>query len=137
MRRVDWRFWTAAGLLALAYLLLGYVYGKTAPDNLLYDIAGVGTFCAAVLFIAVYTVLGLRGPAKWWRNDTGSSLVIAVGGIACITGPIAFAVLFNHGMINTQWWAWAEIGGTYMCGLAVLWLSFLWLRDRNGGGKAV
>ena len=134
MRRVDRRFWVAAAMLAAAYTVAGFAWGKTAPLNDLYDVAGVGTFCAAVLFITVYTVQGLRGPAKWWRNDIGTSLVIAKVGIAAITGPIAFAVIWNHGLINTQWWAWAEIGGTYMCGLAVLWLSWLWLRNRKSKG---
>src|SRR6185437_203474 len=65
MRRVDRRFWVAAAVLAAAYTVAGFAWGKTAPLNDLYDVAGVGTFCAAILFIAVYTVQGLRGPAKW------------------------------------------------------------------------
>ena len=79
MRTISWRFWAIFAALTALYILAGFMYGKTAPDNLLFDIASVGAFGAALAFVAVYTILGLRGPAKWWRNDVGTFLVVATG----------------------------------------------------------
>lgn len=139
MRRISWQFWLIAAAVVAAYVVAGFWFNHSAPANLMYDIGTVGTCVAAVLFIAVYTILGLRGPAKWWRNDVGTCLVLAVGSMLPHMGPLAWAVIFNHGMLIAPWPVWIELGGTFLSGLMILAMALLWLssprsRTGNGGG---
>lgn len=140
MIRVRWWHWLIAAAVIGAYVAAGWLWAAEADGNLLYNIAAIGSCAAAVMFVAVYTVLGLTGPAKWWRNTFGSALVIAVGSQIPTSGVIAYAVLFHGGLVNTVPLAWALIGGTYLTGLMILALSWMWLwegtirRGQDTGG---
>lgn len=133
MRKIGWRFWVIVVTVIVAYMAAGWKYAAHAPANLLFDIGTLGTFFAAVLFIAVYTALGLRGPAKWWQNDVGVNLVLAVAALLPVTGPLAWAVIFHHGLLDTPLDVWIEIGGMFMSCLMILGLSWLWLWHRPDG----
>ncbi|HEY7432003.1 MAG TPA: hypothetical protein VH641_14875 [Streptosporangiaceae bacterium] len=128
MRRIGWPFWAALAAAAAGWVVAGICWGGRADGNLLYNIAAITACAAALLFIGVYTVLGVTGPAKWWRNDLGSLLVLAVASQLPMTGTITWAVLFHGGLVNTLPLAWALIGGTWASALVILALTAVWLR---------
>ena len=136
MRRIRWPFWAALGTVTLAWLLTGvFLPDRDFPANDLFNVGAVAAFFSSLLFIGVYTVRGLAGPAKWWKTNLGTYLVLAVGALAVLTGTPAFAVLFNHGMIDTHWWAWIWIGAHYLAAAMVLLLVLLLARNpENGNG---
>jgi hypothetical protein len=131
MHRVRWWFWVICAVLIAVYLLAGYEWSDHAPVNDMFDIGAIGTFCAAAFFVALYSVLGFFGPAKWWRNDVGTMLVLAVAALLPVTGPLAWAVVFNNGMLVAPLPVWIEIGGMYASCLMILGLSWLWFRYRH------
>lgn len=131
MIRIRWWHWVVLAAVVAAYAITGLFLGKHANDNLLYNIGALATCVTAVLFIVIYTILGLRGPAKWWRNLTGTSIVIAVASLIASYGEIAWAVLFHHGLVDTPAEAWILIGGVYLSFIGVLGLSWLWLGYRH------
>jgi hypothetical protein len=131
MIRVRWWHWTALAVLIAAYALAGLLFSKHINGNLLYNIGALGTCITAILFVTIYTVMGLRGPAKWWRNLTGTSIVIAVASLIASYGEIAWAVVFHKGLVDTPAEAWILIGGTYLSFIGVLGLSWLWLGYRH------
>lgn len=128
MNAISWRFWAAAAVLVTAWLILGFTLPGSVSANDIYDVAAVAAFFACVAFTGVYTIAGLRGPAKWWRNDLATYLVLAVASLAGVVGVPAFAVLFNGGLINTRWWAWAWIGTTAAAALMIGGLTWIYLR---------
>jgi hypothetical protein len=131
MKPVSWRLWAIFAALGVIYVGAGFIYGATAPLNVLFDIASVAAFSASLLFVAVYTVRGLRGTGKWWRNTVGTFLVMATGSQMAVAGIPAFAVIFNDGLINTQWWGWCWIGAYFLSGAMVLAMAVLWLRSKE------
>ena len=129
MRAVRWPFWAGLAAFAVAWAVAGFALPVSTDGNLLFAVASVAAFFASFGFVLTYTVAGLRGPAKWWRNDVGTFLVLAVAAQLAVVGVPAFAVMFHHGMINTRWWAWAWIGGVFMSAVMVAGLSWLYLRS--------
>lgn len=136
MKPIRWPFWAAMGVLLAAWLVLGF----TLPmrDVNLNDVFNVAALCvcgAALLFIIVYSIAGFTGPAKWWRNNIGTYLILAAVSIILIVGPVAYAVLFRHGVIDTWWLAWTYVGGHFLA--AIMWalLGWLWLRGRPANGS--
>lgn len=137
MKAIRWPFWAGLGAAVAVWLVLGFTLPQTINLNDIFNVAALSAFFAALAFIAVYTIAGLTGPAKWWRSNVGTYLVLAAVSVLLIVAPIAFAVMFHHGLLNTWWWAW-----TYVCAhflAAAMWaaLGWLWLRGRvaNGNGK--
>lgn len=138
MARVRWWHSAIFAVLVAAYLTIGLTgYDTHAPDNDLYNIAGVGTCLAGLLFMIIYTLLGLRpGRAGWWTNLTGYSLMVAIGSITLKTAIVSWATLFHHGLINTPVSAWFYVGASWLQFLALLSLCGLWLWNRNAHGAA-
>jgi hypothetical protein len=132
-RRVPRAFWFAFAAGAIVWLVLGIALNPdSVPINDLFDIATLAVFCAALLFIAIYTSAGFFGPkprSKWWKNEVGTALVLAVGSLLFVVGPVAFAVLFNGGIINTWWWAWVWLGGHLLAACMLLMLVWLWIQN--------
>lgn len=130
MKPIRWPFWASFAAAVAGWLILGFTLPYNTSMNDVFNGCATAAFGAALLFIVVYTVAGLRGPAKWWRNNVGTYLVFAAVSVLLIVGPIAFAVLFHHGQLNTWWWAWTWVGGHFLA--AVMWflLALLWLRNR-------
>jgi hypothetical protein len=130
---VRWPFWVVMAGGGVTWLLLGFNLPQQ-PANL-NDILDVAMLCAlgaTLLFILIYTIAGLTGPAKWWRNDVGTYLVLAITANLGLVVPVAFAVLFNHGHIDTWWWGWVWAGGFFLSATTLLFLSWLWLRNLPG-----
>lgn len=136
MRHVSWRWAGPAAALAIAlYVAAGVHWGARADGNLLYNIGSVTACTAALAFIAIYTAIGVRGPAKWWQSDLGVLLVTAVAATLPTLGTITYAVLFHGGLVNTLPLAWTLIGGTYVWALTWLYLSWVIIRINRGNGK--
>lgn len=141
MNQVSWKFWVGLLAAVVAFGLLGIPFGKTAPDNLLFDIAAVGVCAASLLFVAIYTALGFtKSPVKWWRSEMGTFLILSVASQFLVTGVPAFAVIFHHGLIDTEWWAWTWIGAHFLSaamlvGLIIMWLNSYRAGRQNGNGK--
>lgn len=72
-----WAFIAGAAL----FIAAGFVWSKSAPDNLLYNIGAIGACVTALVFAVTYTLVGLFGRrAGWWRNVIGTCLMIAISG---------------------------------------------------------
>lgn len=135
MRPVSMWFWVILAACVAGWFASGiFLQGGNVPANDLFDVASLSAFAAALAFAVIYTVAGFTGPAKWWKNDVGTYLVLAAVSVLFIVGPVSFAVMFHHGLIDTFWWVWAWIGGHFFG--AVIWalLAGLWLRRRKTGG---
>ena len=136
MREIRWQFWAVLGTVVAGFAALGPFYAAKAPDNLLFDIATIGTFCAAALVIIVYTILGLVGPAKWWRNDVGTVVVMGAAAMMPLSGVLAWVVIFNHGLLTAAGLVWTEIGAWYWAWAAMIGLGLLALRSRRALNRA-
>ena len=137
MKAIRWPFWAILGAGAAVWLVLGFCLPEQSTNlNDVFNVAALATFAAALLFIVVYTVAGLTGPAKWWRNNVGTYLVLAAASVMAIVGPTAYAVLFHGGVIDTWWLAWAYVGGHFLA--ATMWalLGWLWVRNAGNGHAA-
>lgn len=130
MKEVRGTIWAVLGAVVAAWVILGVFYVDDAPANLLFDIATVGTFCSATLVLLVYTALGLTGPVKWWRNDVGTIVMLAAVALMPVSGPLAWAVIWKHGMLNTPVAVWTELGGWYLAWAATLAFGLLAARVR-------
>lgn len=132
-RRVRRGFWIALGLGVVLWFVLGFVLDpESVPINDLFDVFSVAAFCCCFAFVVIYTIAGLIGPkprSRWWKNEVGTYLVLSFAAIMFIVGPVAFAVMFNHGQINTWWWAWAWLGGHVMATFMIGSLAYLWIRN--------
>ena len=133
MKPIRWPFWAILGAGAAAWLMLGFTLPQTINMNDVFNGVALATFFAALAFIIVYTVAGLVGPAKWWRNNIGTYLVLAAASVLAIVGPVTYAVLFHHGVIDTWWLAWAYVGGHALAATMWLLLALLWARNRPAG----
>jgi len=136
MKRIRWPFWAAFAAGGAAWLILGFTLPYDTNLNDVFNVAALAAFAAAAGCIAVYTAAGVLGPAKWWRTNVGTYLILAAASVLAIVGPTAWAVLFHHGVIDTWWLAWAYIGGHFLA--AAMWaaLAWLWLRNPGNGGAA-
>ncbi len=134
--RLRLSFWIGFGICAAVWVILGFVLkSDTFPLNDIFDVASLAAFFAALGFVAVYTLAGFIGPkprSRWWKNELGTYLVLAKVSIMLIAGPVAFAVLFNDGLINTWWWAWVWTGGFFMAAVMVGGIVYMWARNIRG-----
>lgn len=143
MRRVTWRTWASLAVLGAAYGTCGFwLSGNGTVEEWLYRAGLTAATFAPLLFTGTYTVLGLRGPAKWWRNPIGTALVQAALTLVPIAGPLAYVFWFMNGMLTSSWLAWVEVSGPVVSALAWLRLCVLWLilhradqLPRNGNGR--
>ena len=108
-------FWLANDGVTETYL---YRYGLTVAA------------LAPVVFVLVYTVIGLTGKiaAAWWRSTIGTALVVAALTLVPVTGPLAWVFWFDNGILHQSWLAWLEVSGPCVSALAWLGLAALWLR---------
>lgn len=142
MGRVTWRTWAWLAACIGAYAGGGYwLSGNGTVEEWLYRIGLTAAAVAPVLFTIIYTVFGLRGSAKWWRNSIGTALVQAALTLVPIAGPLAYVFWFMGGNLHSSWLAWLEVSGPVVSALAWLRLCVLWLRlhaagrlPRNGSG---
>lgn len=132
MKAIRWPFWAGLAAAAAAWLILGFTLPYTTNLNDVFNVAALSAFSAALAFIVIYTIAGVLGPAKWWRTNVGTFLVLAAASVCIIVGPTAWAVLFHHGLIDTWWLAWGYVGGHILA--AAMWgaLGWLWIRSPNG-----
>ena len=130
VRRV---FWIVLGCGVVLWIILGITLPReNFPLNTLFDVFSVAAFLMSFVFVAIYTIAGLIGPAprsRWWKNEVGTFLVLSFAAIMFIVGPVALAVLFNGGLINTWWWAWIWLGGHVMATFMIGSLVYLWIRN--------
>lgn len=129
MKPIRWWFWAGLAAGVAAWLVAGFTVPQTTNMNDVYNVAAVAAFAAAFLFVVIYTIAGLAGPAKWWRTNIGTYLVLAAVSVMAVVAPVAFAVIFNHGLLDTWWWAWAYVGGHFLA--AAVWALLGWLRLSN------
>ena len=137
MKPIRWQFWAALGAAAVVWLVLGLTVPQQDINlNDVFNGVALAAFFSALAFCVVYTVAGLLGPAKWWRNNIGTYLVLAAASVMAIVGPVAYAVLFHHGVIDTFWLGWAYVGGHFLA--AVMWglLALVWIRNRPTNGAS-
>jgi len=122
------RSWVIIGVLIVAWIVCGFFLDRTQFGPDLYNVSIVALPAAALLFSLEYTVMGFRGSAKWWTNDLGTTIVMK--DVAIITSNIvlAWAQLFNHGLIDTPLPAWIYVGGVTGAVLILVWRILVWLR---------
>lgn len=128
MKPVTWRFWTLTVSVIIAYGLLGIPFHKNdAAEYNLYKY-GLGAVCIiALVYVAVYTFLGLTGSAKWWRTNMGSNFVLLALGVLPIAGPLTWVFWVDHGQLTSSWLAWIEVGGPPASALLYARQCSLWL----------
>lgn len=137
IRRSFW-FVLAAGVIV--WIVLGFTLPReNFPLNDLFDIFSVGVFFMCLVFVATYTLAGIIGPKprhKWWMNEVGTYFVLSFTSIMFIVGPVALAVLFNDGQIDTWWWAWIWLGGHVLAAVMIGLLAFIWVRNFRSERRA-
>jgi hypothetical protein len=104
-----------------------------AVEEWLYRVGLTAATVIPVLFAGIYTYFGLTGPAKWWRNPIGTSLVIAALTLVPIAGPLAWVFWVDNGVLTSSWLAWVEVAGPVVSALAWLRLCGLWLWLHSAG----
>lgn len=128
MKRTRWT-WAVVATLVCGWAAAGpfLAYNGTAVTEL----ARTGAIAAAVApmsFLSVYTILGLKGAAKWWRDDIGTTLgLFAVAGIIQ-SGVLAFVFIFRGGLLNTAPLVWTYEGGLLGGSLIIFWRTWIWIR---------
>lgn len=137
MKLVSWRFWALVVGLTGAWIVLGHFFDKNlGVVNWVSKWVIVVQPAAVILFVVIYTALGLRGPAKWWKTDFGNRIVLFPLAVFLSSCVLVWALLFHHGLINTPLSAWIYIGGYLGSDLVLLWGTYLWGRaahlGRNG-----
>lgn len=134
LRSVTWRSWAWLAGLAGLYGAAGFwLSGDGTVEEWLYRAGLLAATVAPLLFVAVYTVLGWRGAAKWWTNPIGTALVQAALTLVPIAGPLAYVFWCQGGMLRSSWLAWVEVSGPVVSALAWLRLCVLWVRLRHAG----
>ena len=120
--------WVTAAALLTAWAVLGFLFDTSTHLGWLPKWATVISVLAPATWIGVYTAQGIIGPGKWWQSDLGTNMVWLEAAAVFTNGMLAWAVLFNHGMINTPPLAWAYIGGLLAGAAIITWRSLIWLR---------
>jgi hypothetical protein len=129
MKPVSWTTWAWLALFAGAYVGLGFwLRNDDAVEAWTYRLGLTAAAIVPVLFAVIYTVLGLRGSAKWWRNSIGTALVQAALTLVPIAGPLAWVFWADNGILHSSWLAWIEVSGPVVSALAWLRLCVIWLR---------
>jgi hypothetical protein len=130
-RKPGGRFW--AGIIAAlgAYAAAGYWLSSNGnTEEWLYRLGLTGATLIPVAFVVIYTQIAFRPETQvpWWRDEIGSSLVIAALSLVPLAGPLAWAFWFNGGMLTVSWVAWLAVSGPCISALAWLRLCWVWLR---------
>lgn len=129
--------WIAAAALVAAWVILGRFFDSSPHLGWLPVWVQVAAAAAPLFFVIVYTALGVTGGAKWWRTNLGVNMVWMKLAVFTTAGSIAWAILFNHGLINTPLAAWIYIGGSLASAIIITWRSVIFLRAelwrRHGG----
>jgi hypothetical protein len=137
--RPGWRTWGTFAVLVCAYGLLGFwLSGDGRAETWIYRYGLLGASLIPLLFAAVYTMLGLRGAAKWWTNTIGTALVGASLTLIPITWPLCWVFWEDGGDLRQSWLAWVEVSGPVLSALAWLGLCAVFLRiyrNRPGGRR--
>jgi hypothetical protein len=116
-------------VLTVAYSALGFAYSSHAGLELqLYKGVLIGLAVAAALFVAVYTVIGLKGAARWWKNDIGLTLVLKDVAIAFAVLPPILSIFFQFGRLTSDIAAWIDIGALGAASLIIFWRTWIWVR---------
>lgn len=137
MKRVTWRTWAWLAALAGVYVGCGFwLSGNGMVEAWIYRIGLTAATIAPLLFTGIYTVLGLRGAAKWWRNSLGTALVQAALTLIPVTAPLAWVFWFQGGMLHSTWLAWAAVSGPAVSALAWIRFCVLWLVLHHTGELA-
>ncbi len=125
-RRVTWRSWAALAAGLAVYAALGWWWsGDGTAEAWLYRI---GLTAAAVLplaFTAVYTATG----ARWWKDDIGTSIVLAALSVVPTAAPLAYVFWAEGGVLTSTWLAWLEVSGPALTALALARMWRVWLRS--------
>lgn len=123
------RAWLAVLAALLAYGVTGiFCYHDVRLSVWLDKGATIALAFACVLFVAVYTVLGLRGRAKWWRNDIGMTLVIKTLCLAVALVPLIIAEFFTLSLLADEIAVWVITGALGTAAFMIFWRSWIWLR---------
>lgn len=131
MRKITWRFWLTSSALVVAYFIIGMSARVQAHADLwLYRVGLTGTTLVAIVFILGYTLYGLtvRGAARWWKTDLGTSLVVVTAAFLPSFGALAYVFDFKNGMLLPGFLAWVALSGPLIEALALTWRSYVWLR---------
>ena len=131
MKRIRWPFWAALGAGGVAWLILGFTLPQTTNFSDVFNGGALAACGFSLAFIVIYTGRGLFGGAKWWKTNVGTYMILAAMSVLAVIGPVAAAVLFHNGQVDTWWWAWTWIGGHYLA--AVVWALLAILLARNAG----
>lgn len=120
--------WAAAG--AIGWAAAGFwLSGNGTVEEWLYRLGLTVITCAVLLFVGIYTRIGLFGkvPAAWWEDELGTALVTAALSLVPITGPLAYVFWFQGGALHSSWLAWLEVSGPCVSAAAWLRLCAIWL----------
>lgn len=121
--------WITGVILVAVWVVLGFFFDEsTTALTWLARISQAADTIAPLLFVLLYTTLGLTGGAKWWKTDVGTNIVWLELAVVCTGGILAWAFLFNHGDLNNPVLGWAYIGGLLAGALIITWRSVIWLR---------
>lgn len=127
-RPVTWRLWAGIAAVAVTWAVTGYWLSSNGQvEEWMYRAGLTVASLAPLLFVAIYTWIGLRGKvaAAWWRDDLGTALVIAALSLVPIAAPLAYVFWFQGGMLTSTWLAWLEVSGP--CVSSVAWLRLCWM----------
>lgn len=123
---MTWRWFVVAAVLLAGYAMLGFwLSGNGVVEEWMYRIGLTVSTITPVLFVATYTVYGMRGHGKWWTNPLGSSLVVAALSLSYICAPLAYVFWFMNGLLTASWLAWWEVSAP--CVAALAWLALAWV----------
>lgn len=122
------RAWIIAGVAIAIWTALGAFFDTSTHLGWLPDYALGASTIVPLAFVLLYTVLGFLGGAKWWQNDVGTNIVWLMIADTVDHAFIFWAVLFNGGILNQPWQAWAYIGCQFAAAAIVAWRAVIWLR---------
>ena len=131
MRRVTWRFWVPALTALAVYFFLGSWAGfQNRWDDDIYKWGLTAVVAVVMVFVLAYTAYGLavKGSARWWKTDLGTSLVVVTLAMLPWAGGLAWVFWFQNGLLHPGTLAWIEISGPLIEAVAVAWRSYVWLR---------
>lgn len=128
MREVTWRFWAIVLAVLGGYGALGWWWSSNGTvEEWIYRIGLTAATVLPLIFTAVYSTR-----AKWWKNDIGTSIVLAILSIVPTAFPLMYAFWADGGMITASWLGWLEVFGPCLSALALAGASYVWLRTAKG-----